>query len=505
MYPPYTQEEEQPLLRRLMSAQPYLQTPIPQPVQTPPAWPTPNPVNLQLAPELPIEQEYKSLLAQRPVQTQPRLADRILNALQSASAAWQEGPTAGVKLAQQLTNAPYQRQMADWQSRMQALEPVYKMESDRFGRSLKGYELGLDLSKFGQKVAHETALEKVAERRATAQEAGVDVQRSRLELEREKEKDVKAWRERQGANADKRIELLKQEQHNKQLPMETAATLIAKENNVPIDPEKPVLDQLRAINPKLAEDAIKRASQYGKDPITHMLAQAHLDDVRDRMAHREEEVAARQNAADEAIKSIEANPRVMYDVLKQLDPKTKTQVIGRLRNPMGVHVTGRAQTRLQSSEVAIDVGQSLMKIIDDPEIAGSIGPLWGRILKGEEYLGNLTEKQAWVANKLLYLQANEAGSFTATGGASKYILAAFSKPAADLRQTRENLRGALMAAVNHALEYKKIELGGLSVDEEQLFKESNPFRAMFDKTGGTVPEGHTVIDGIVVGKPRRAH
>lgn len=440
--------------------------------------------NVPLAPPLPSEQHYRQLLAQMPHPEQPRLSQRILNAIQAGIVGLQQGGAEGIKTAQQLTYAPYQRQFEDWRNKVAAFAPQYQMEQGQYQRGLEGYKLQADQATRAFKeldTLHKATLADVASAQKDKD----------LEI---KGRGVAAREQANQINADYRKAQIQQMQDEavrkkaldkfKTDPRETAAAMVAQEAGFKFDPSKNIFDQLPF---QLREEALKREHDYDKNAELRALqtekaalaiqqAAVNLDKTKFEMSLKKNKEEESESNADHYADVILSRPDMFWDLMRGgvLDKDTKRKLANKLAmedfDPDKL-LQGPQQRRDVVVGVTLHGVQKVRKLMQNPQVRNNLGVLRGRIMEAKFRIGDLSKEEADFVSTMTYLRMNEGSLFTATGGAGVYVLKELKNAVADPHLTPEALDGALKATYDHATSLRQ-QMRGRPQEEESSYDAS---------------------------------
>jgi hypothetical protein len=167
-------------------------TPAPQAAPTPARVPTTatiQPAPITPAPLTSAETEAMRLYKSMPQYEPPSKLQRVLAGIAGGAEGYlSRSPTAGVRAAQEVLEAPRRSQMARWQERVAAIKPQLDIEQRLYERGLDASKLGIDVSKLGLEESRiestiEAELARIAATQA-GQEAKAEYQNNLLEIRR---------------------------------------------------------------------------------------------------------------------------------------------------------------------------------------------------------------------------------------------------------------------------------------------------------------------------------
>jgi len=439
-------EDQLPLVRRWMTPGPVVPGPADQPVfHNIPVVPQQDPfaaIPIKPAPASPAEETIKGMQPIDP--NDPRFHNSrlrtVLNAIAGGLAGAAGGPKVGAEVGSTLRNMKYNAAVAQQQHQLDLAKEKTAVEKEQFTRAEKEQSLGTQKG---------TALATAAKKAADTEQAQQKIDTAKREQESkathrkslEKYTDWKMANPKQDdfqyimgiEDADEQkdaIDMFKKLQEAKRLTDEEAAIRAGKIKKAQLD------EQIKA-GPQLAQVAGQR--------------------VRATEAAKAELSPEEESALGLHVKRSLANPDSIQDIAKLVPKKMQARYWTALANEdIPTPLSPKLKETVTSAKTAINHANTISKLVSDPDIKDSLGPIMGRLTEAGNIVGKsvfntgpAAQKEAELLAMFRYLITFEASSTSGTRP-SWQLIKYLEGTSPGARMDEDKLKGSIQAVINSA-------------------------------------------------------
>lgn len=365
----------------------------------PPPLPTATGIPITPVPPLPKQAELESMQMPRREDYPRSKARTILSAIAGGLAGAAAGPATGMQVGSALANARYNQAVEDRKRMMEMLAPQVASEKERM-------RLGEESVKAATQALTARSLDESRRMQAQAALGRVDVAQATLDVKRQEEA-------RKAKLTDISIKAKQWAMNNPNNPYQILG------NIDPSDTEamQAALQQIREVTKVKAEDTaakvqakidveakpenvkkietVSRARGFSgmAGRVAATGTPEALEAERKAAEARKVETPLTQDdidAANTLIEKVRKNPDSYSDVMKETPAKLKTSVIAGLgkENIMPKNLNADEQKRLITIRTTINHANTILSLIEDPDIRPNLGPIMGRVGVGAQILGS---------------------------------------------------------------------------------------------------------------------
>lgn len=423
------------------------QAPIPIQQQSTPNF---NPIpHLQMAPATPAQEQNIPLPT--PDQFHNSRLRTVLNAIAGGFAGAAAGPKIGFEVGQNLSQAPYNRAMQTYDTKVADQKRRLGIEGERMKRSefesSEGVKVGTAQSQADKRVADVATAEDKAKLARDAQNTKDREQASKDTMRKAAARLMQAKMDNPKLTDFQHIEGL-EDPEEKKAAVELYNEMHPKES---YEEKVKVAGGIRAA--QLVEEAKQRPAIAG--------ATATAVDT----AHANAPVSETDQAAlDVHIKRAKDNPDAINDIAKQVPKKLQSRYWTALATTnIPIPISSKLQETATGAKTAILHADKIRELLKDPDIAKAIGPIAGRITEGGQAIGKsvyntgpAAEKEQEFLTMMSYLVPFEATSISGTRP-SWQLIQYLKKVGPQSKMDMSKIQGALDAVKESA----GIRLGGI--------------------------------------------